>query len=131
LSSRKSDLSRLPQTTERARVPNTPLRSAQTTSAGANSAVNIDDVTSQRIMGFKNRLRTDRLFLHEFYSNPIAVLDRELGIRIDPRSRIATELLATLRKKGESGLVPPPEEFNCYVISWGKSCIVVAQPEAP
>ena len=131
MSSRRSGLNRSPLPSGSERAPNQPLRPAPTPSGGATSTIRVDDLSAQRIMGFKKKLRADKNFLREFYTNPIAVLDREVGIRIDPGSRIANELMATLRKKGEGGLIPPPEEFNCYILTWGKTCIVVAQPEAP
>jgi hypothetical protein len=92
-------------------------------------AIRIDDLNKQRLMTFKSRLRTDRRFLHEFYENPIAVLDRELSIHIDPRSRIAKELLEKIKKKGENDWIPPPNEAGCAILSYGKGCLVVAWAE--
>lgn len=91
-------------------------------------AVRIDDLNVQRMASFKNRLRMDKRFLHEFYVNPIAVLDKEMGIHIDPNSRIGRELVAKLKRKGEDDWVP--QDFTCWIVGWGKKCIVVSEPES-
>jgi hypothetical protein len=87
-------------------------------------AIRIDDLNTQRMMTFKNRLNTDKRFLHEFYENPIAVLDKELAIHIDPRSRMARELLDKVKKKEENEWIPGPDA-GCAILSYKGGCLVV------
>jgi hypothetical protein len=80
----------------------------------------------RRVRVFKDRLRSDRGFLQEFREDPIRVLDRELGIVVDPRSRFADELLKRVKEKREDDWMIPPAEATCVVVSAGSVCIVVA-----